>query len=190
MSDGAIVSGGIRGTKARVRREGQLETFSVSVEEFENVSARNRNSFAWSIVPANFAVTETLLLLQNTSSALTLHIIDIDYLNDLDSQVEIHIIDAAITPSGGTEVTGFCYNRTAPRVADAVAFSNETGNSSQGTILWEHEILADTPRLIDFFGALILPKGAAVGVDVVAGATALASLTIRGFYAIPDEDRT
>ncbi len=189
MSEATLVNAGIDKHGQRVRREGQAEVFAVTVDEFENVSARSRLSFSWGIVPANFSVTETMLLLQNTSTALHLHITDVEYLNDLDSQVEIHVIDSAITPSGGTEVTGFCYNRTAPRVAAAVAFSNETGNSAQGTILWEHEVLADAFHHIEFQGALILPNGAAIGVDTVAGATALASLTIKGFYAIPDEER-
>ena len=189
MSTTTLVNAGIIPHGQRVRREGQAEVFAVTVDEFENVSARSRLSFSWGIVPANFSAAETLLLLQNTSAALHLHITDIDYLNDLDSQVEVHVIDAATTPSGGAEVIGFCYNRTAPRVAAAVAFSNETGNSGQGTILWEHEVIADTPHHIELQGALILPNGAAIGVDVVAGATALASLTIKGFYAIPDEER-
>ena len=187
--DGITRNAGIIPHGQRVRREGQAEVFAVTVDEFENVSARSGLAFSWGIVPANFAVTETLLLLQNTSPALHLHIVDVDYLNDLDSQVEVHIIDAATTPAGGTAVNGFCYNRTAPRVAAAVAFSNETANGTQGTIFWEHEILADTHHHIELQGALILPNGAAIGVDVVAGATALASLTIKGFYAIPDEER-
>ena len=187
--DGITRNAGIVAHGQRVRREGQAEVFAVTVDEFENVSARARLAFSWGIVPANFSAAETLLLLQNTSPALHLHITDIDYLNDLDSQVEVHVIDAATTPAGGAEVTGFCYNRSTPRVAAAVAFSNETGNGTQGTIIWEHEILADTPRHIEFLGALILPNGAAIGIDVVAGATALASVTIRGFYAIPDEER-
>lgn len=191
MSDKTnLVSAGTVPYGQKVRQEGQAETFSITVNEFENVSARNRLSFSWSIVPANFSAAETLLLVQNNHDTLILHIEDVEMESDASSLVQIHLTDrAALTPAGGTIVVGVCLNQTAPRVAEALARSNETANT-QGNIIWQHEVLADTPKLVDLHGAVLLAKGQSIAVDLTTGAAALATCTIFGFYAIPDEART
>lgn len=190
MSDVTISSGGIRSVKARVRREGQLETFSVAVNEFENVSARSRLSFTWTIVPANFGNAETLLLVQNDNSSLTLHIEETTFQSDAATAVQVHLTDRVVlTPTGGTLVTGVCLNQTAPRVAEAIARSNETANA-QGNIVWNFPIPAATIVLLEWHGAIILAKGQSVAIDVTTGPSSLASCSIAGFYAIPDEERT
>ena len=190
MSDEfVLVSGGKKVGKQIVREEGHAEVFAISVNEFENVSARERLSFSWTIVPANFSAAETLLLVQNDSDSLILHIEDVEVENDLNSLVQIHLTDrAALTPAGGVVVTGVCWNQTAPRKALAIARSNETANA-QGNVIWNHEIIADTPKLIPLNGAVLLGKGQSIAVDVTSGATTIASCTIRGFFAVPDEAR-
>ena len=187
MSGNTVLeSGGINPTKAIIRQEGQLETFSTSVSEFENVSARDSNSFSWTSVPFNSSDADTMLLVQNTSDTLFLHIQTILVLTDLNSTgATVFTIDNAVTPSG-TTVVGVCWNRAAPKVASAAAATNEIGNDSQENIIFDEEIFADVPRVWDLHGALILPKGAAIGIDFTLGATALSSASILGFYAIPD----
>jgi len=172
-----------------VREEGQAEVFATTVNEFENVSARSRLSFSWVIVPANFGNAETLLLVQCNTDALHLHIEEVELESDADTLVQVHLTDRAkLTPTGGTEVVGVCLNQSAPREDLAIARSNETGNA-QGNIIWNHEVIADTPKLIELHGAVILAKGQSIAVDVTTGAAAIASCSIFGFFAKPDEER-
>ena len=189
MTNTTIVSAGVDAHGQKVRAEGQAEVFAVGVNEFENVSARSRLSFSWSIVPANFSAAETLLLVQCNSDTLVLHIEEVEMESDADTLVQVHLTDrVALTPTGGTLVTGVCLNQTAPRVAPAIARSNETGNT-QGNIIWNHEVIADTPKLIELHGAVLLAKGQSMAVDITTGAAAIASCNIFGYFAIPDEER-
>lgn len=187
--DGVTRNAGITPFGQKVREEGQAEVFAVAVNEFENVSARSRLSFSWVIVPANFSAAETLLLVQNDSDSLILHIEEVEMESDASTLLQIHLTDrTALTPTGGTLVTGVCLNQTAPRVAQAIARSNETGNA-QGNIIWQHEVLADTPMKLELHGAVLLAKGQSIAMDVTTGAAAIASCSIYGFFAKPDEER-
>lgn len=184
MSNVVIESGGINPVKAKVRAEGQFETFGVAVEEFENVSARDSLSFTWTSVPYNSANGDTQLLVQNISDTLLLHILEIRILVDTSSACVVFTIDAATTPVG-TEVVGRCWNRAAPKVAPAAAVSDDTANTAQETIFFNEEVLADTLKVLDLHGALILGKNAAIGWDLAAGST-LSAGQISGFFAIND----
>lgn len=190
MSQVEIVSAGIRNVGMRVRREGQAEVFATTVDEFENVSARDRNSFSWSIVPADFEAGTTLLLIQNDNASLHLHITEAEFQTDNASVVRVHLTDRAVlVPTGGTVVTGICWNQTAPRVAEALARSNETANVL-GNIIWDFPIAADTLVTVELRGAIILAKGQSIAIDLTTASTSLVSCHMEGFFAIPDEDRT
>ena len=95
---------------------------------------------------------------------------------------------AVLTPANGTVVTGICWNQTAPRVAEALARSNETANAI-GNIIWDFPVAADTLITVSLQGAIILAKGQSIAVDLVTGSSSLASCHIEGFFAIPDEAR-
>lgn len=189
MADVNITNSGTEPFGVKVRQEGQIEAFATTVDEFENVSARDRNSFSWTIVPADFGAAETLLLVQNDNSNLHLHITEIDFQTDNTSVVRIHLTDrATLTPAGGTVVVGVCWNQTAPRVADALARSNETSNAI-GNIIWDFPVAADTEVVVNMHGAVVLAKGQSIAVDLTTASTSLASCHIEGFFAIPDENR-
>lgn len=164
--------------------DGHALTQSFTETEFEHTSEHDSLAFTWTIVAADFEAATTLLLLQNNSDDLILHIDHIVVSTDNASIIQIHVIDAAATLSGGTAVVGFCLNRKAPRLATTLstARSNETGNSTQGTIVVAPQILASTPIPINFGGAIGLPNGAAIGVDLVTASTSLATCTITGHY--------
>lgn len=180
---------GVNPHRQKVREEGQAEVFATVVNELENVSARDRLSFSWVIVPANFSAAETLLLVQNDSDSLILHIEEAEFQSDADTLVQIHLTDRAVlAPTGGAEVIGVCLNQTAPKVASAKARSNETGNA-QGNVIWNHEVIADTPKIVELHGAVLLGKGQSIAIDITTGAAAIASCSIFGFYAKPDEER-
>jgi hypothetical protein len=187
MSDMNVVNAGITKHGQKVREEGQAEVFAISVNELENVSARARLAFSWSIVPAAMANADTVLLLQNDSDSLVLHIEKVIIETDTLSLCQIHLTNrAALTPAAGTAVTGVCLNQTAPRVAPAIAFADEQ-NNVQGNIIWQHELAADSGETIEWHGAILLAKGQSIAVDLTLAG--LASCTILGFFAIPDEER-
>ena len=191
MSDATrVVNSGVEAFGQKVRKEGQAETFSISVIEFENVSARSRLSFSWSAIAAAVgSANDTILLVQNDSDSLVLHIEEIIIQADTDSLTKIHLTNrAALTPAAGTTVVGVCLNQTAPKVASAIAFADEQ-NNVLGNIIWEHEILADNHTTVELHGAILLAKGQSIAVDSV-GTTTITSCTILGFFAIPDEART
>ncbi len=186
MADTRLVNSGTVPYGTRVRQEGQLEVFATAVEEFENVSARDSNAFSWTVVPVNSDDADTILMVQNTSDTLLLHILEILVLTDLNSTgATVFTIDNAAAPVGAA-VTGVCWNRAAPKVAPALAKGDDTANDSQENIIFDEEIFADTPRVWDLHGALILPKNGAIGIDLTLGATALSSASIQGFFAIND----
>lgn len=189
MSNMILESGGIVPYKQKVRQEGQAEVFATTVDELENVSARERLAFSWSIVPAaNATASDTLLLVQCDSDDLVLHIQEIHVETDTDSGITVHLTDrAALTVAGGVLVVGVCLNQTAPRVAPAIARFDETSNV-EGNIIWDHEILADIYTVIDLHGAALLGKGQSIAVDQAATST-ISSCSIFGFFAIPDEKR-
>lgn len=189
MSDVNIINAGIQNVGMKVREEGQAEVFATVVDEFENVSARDRNSFSWSIVPADFEAAETLLLVQNNNDQLHLHITEVEFQTDNASVVRVHLTDRAVlTPAGGTVVVGVCWNQTAPRVAEALARSDETSNAI-GNIIWDFPVAADTLITVNTHGAAILAKGQSIAIDLTTASTSLASCRIEGFFAIPDENR-
>lgn len=188
MGDTTIRNAGVSPFGQKVREEGQAEVFAISVNEFENVSARSRLSFAWSIVPAIMANADTLLLVQNDSDNLVLHIEEAVITLDTSSLVQIHLTNrVALTPAAGTAVTGVCINQTAPRVAAAIAFADEQ-NNVQGNVIWNHEIILDNRETVELHGAVLLSKGQSIAIDVTTAQT-IACCTIFGFYAIPDEAR-
>ncbi len=190
MSDEfVLVSAGKKPGKQIVREEGQAEVFAVSVEEFENVSARTRLGFSWTIVPADFAANETLLLVQNNSDSLFLHITVAEFQTDNATRARLHLTDRAeLTAAGGALVTGVCWNQTAPKKDLGIARSNETANVL-GNVIWDFPIAADTLIPVDLHGAVILGKGQSFALDFVTAVTSLASCRFEGFWALPDEDR-
>lgn len=188
MADIKIVNSGIIKYGVKVREEGQLETFSITVNEFENVSALSRLSFTWTIVPFDPANDGTLLLVQNDSDQLVLHIEEVEVQSDLATVLKIHLTDRATLTPSGTAVVGVCWNQTAPRVAPAIAKANET-NNVLGNIIYNFPIVADTQVAIPMFGAILLAKGQSIGVDLGTSPTSLASCHIKGYFAIPDEER-
>ncbi len=188
MSNITIVNAGTIPYGVTVREEGQLETFSATVDEFENVSSRSRLSFSWSLIPKASAGLDTIMAIRNESDSLFLHIVSVEMTNDADTMVQIHLTNGAAYTAAGLAIVGVCWNDSAPRVANVTAFGDETANV-QGRIIWQHEILADIPRIVDLHGAVILSKGETIAVDYTAAAGALATMTILGYFEVPAESR-
>lgn len=188
--DGVVRNAGVDPHGQKVRQEGQAEVFAIAVSEFENVSAISRLAFSWTIVPFDVGAAGTVLLVQCDSDTLVLHIQEVQFRTDNGGPVQIHFTDrAALTPAG-TAVVGVCWNQTAPRVAPAIAKANET-NNTQGNLIYDEPVATDTTVHVEFeSGAVLLSKGQSIGIDFATASTSLVSCTIRGFFAIADEERT
>ena len=168
----------------KVNREGEALTFAVSEQEVEHVSETLGLSFNWSSdIVASVGAAGTVLLLQNTSKTHDLHIEHIGIANGVtDSEVTIHVIKGATTPSGTTAITGFNLNTGSSNVAEAVAVTRDTANATQGTVIGTEWMAADSNVDVDVRG-LILTTDSAVGVDHIAGSSETA-ITIVGFYKL------
>jgi len=155
---------------------------STNQSEFEHVSEDDSLSFSWSIVAADFGAATTLLIVQNTSSDKLLHIENVSFSTDNTSEVDIHLISGATTPSGGTAVVGRCLNVSAPKVAEAVGHANDTANSAQGNIIWSNTVLTATTMTVHFGGVVILGNTDAIAVDLTLASGSLANCNIMGYY--------
>ncbi len=164
--------------------DGQLHVLATNESEFEHISETASLSFCWSTVAADYTAGETLLIVQNTSDSLLLHIEEISFSSDLLAEFDIHTIAGATTPSGGTAVVGRCLNVASPKVAPAVGHSDDTANSSQGNIIWSNRVTANTVVLAQFGGAVILGKNDAIAVDITDAPTALANCNIAGYFKV------
>ena len=166
----------------KVNSEGEALTFAVAEQEIEHVSEESGLSFNWSSdIVASVAAAGTILLVQNTSKTHDLHIEHIGIANGVTaSEVTIHVITGATTPSGTTSITGFNLNTGSSNVAEAVAVTRDTANATQGTVIATEWMQADTDLDVDVRG-LILTTDAAVGVDHVVGSSETA-ISIVGFY--------
>jgi len=166
----------------KVTSDGKALTFAVAEQEIEHVSEEEGLSFNWSSdIVASVAANGTILLVQNTSKTHDLHIEHIGIANGVTaSEVTIHVITGATTPSGTTTITGFNLNTGSSNVAEAVAVTRDTANSNQGTVIGTEWMAADTDLDVDVRG-LILTTDAAVGVDHVIGSSETA-ISIVGFY--------
>ena len=188
MSFFTLIGAGVSRFGQKVRREGQAEVFATIVDEFENVSARDGNSFSWTIVPYNSGNGDTIILVQNNHDELLLHLTEARIKTDADSALVGHFTDETTLTPTGTAITGTPWNRKLGNVAEANAFATET-NNTQGTlnqIFFNEEIIADIGLVINLHGAVILGKGQSAAFDLATGSTALCSAAFEGFYAIND----
>ena len=186
MTETILISGGINRTPVKGRTEGQLETFSTVVDEFENVSARDGQSYSWTVVPFNAGNGDTILSLQNTHDELILHVVEGHFKTDNSSAFVVYTVDKPSIPTAGTAVTGVVWNRKNQNVAEALAFANDQTAHSQENIIHNEEIIADEEEDINFHGAVLLGKGQMIAADLGTGSTALCSGQFIGFFAIND----
>lgn len=168
----------------KVNIEGEALTFAVSEQEIEHVSEASGLSFNWSSdIVASVGAAGTIMMVQNTSKTLDLHIEHISVNNgDTVSEVTVHVVTSATTPSGTTAITGLSLNTGKPQVADAVAVTRDTANSAQGTVIASRWLGVDSSVDIDTRG-LILTTNSAIAVDHVAGTSEVA-MTVVGFYKL------
>jgi hypothetical protein len=126
---------------------------------------------------------DTILAIQNTSATRDLYIDRLWVNSDAATQFVVHT-SSGVTMAG-TAVTGVNLNRGSSNVAPATAIADETGNGQQaaaytGRILTGF-VAANGLVEIKLDGALVVPYGYTVGIDLTAAATA-SVMTIWGYF--------
>ena len=167
---------------ADVSPGGQLHTKAMIETEFEYISEHTGEAFIWTIETYNYAAADTILSVKNIHATKHLHIEKIFLHGDTQTEVEIHVVSAAFTPTG-TAVVGEGLNRTKDldATAYATAIADETGASSQGDVVERRRIKADIDMEVNFNGALILNTNKAVAIDYVT-VGGEAHVSIWGFF--------
>ncbi len=141
------------------------------------------NAFSWSSLTYNYTAKDTILGVENNSSALDLYIQTIHITGQATSQWVVHTA-SGVTMAGGNAVVGVNLNRNSGLVAAATAFDNESGNGgadSYTTRLAVGRILASGLITIDVDGGIVLPNDHMIGVDLTTVGTA-ANVTIIGYF--------
>ena len=172
-----VIKNGGNGDTLKISGEGRAQVDATTEEELEHHSEVNGLAFNWKNVSYDYAVGDSLLCVTSNSNK-GLFITDIVVGGDADQHFQIHL--PATFTGAGTVVVGTNLNRGSNNVAEASAWSDETGNT-QGTILRESIIKATTTALVDFHSALILEKNNSLCVDVEFDGTG-GHVSIEGFF--------
>lgn len=152
--------------------------------DFEQAVLDGR-AFSWAALTKDADAHDTVLGLENNSPNDVLKIHKIIVTTDNGSQIQVFTA-SAITMAGTTVVVGVNLNRASGRAAQATAYTDETGNTEQGSGYAEkiltQVIIADTVTEIMFDGAIVLAADQMVGVDMTTASTSGATVTIIGWF--------
>ena len=152
--------------------------------DFEQAVLDGR-AFAWAGLTKDATAHDTVLGLENNSSTDVLKIHKMIITSDLAGQAQV-FTTSGITMAGTTAVVGVNLNRASGRAANATAYTDETGNTEQGSSYAGKvltRVVADTvPTEIMFDGAIALATDHMVGVDLTSGSTAGATVAIIGWF--------
>ncbi len=141
------------------------------------------DAYAWTSATYDYDALDTILGVQNDSATRDLLIYKAWVNSDTASQFVLHT-SSGVTMTG-TAVVGVNLNRGSTKVAPATAKANETGNGQQaasytGRIVTGY-VAADGLIEVNLAGALLLPYGYNVGIDLTSAATA-SVMTIWGYF--------
>jgi hypothetical protein len=151
-------------------------------DEFDQ-AVRDGRAFAFASTTYDPDAHDTILGVQNDSATHVLKIKRVVATSDTASLIQVFC--ASGVTMAGTAVTGVNLNRSSNRVAEATAKADETGNTEQASSypakILQQQVAANTPAVLEFDGAVSLPYGHMVGVDLTTAATA-ADVTIWGWF--------
>jgi hypothetical protein len=178
-----IESGAGNGASVVVTDDGRINTSSRQTSRFYFQSRVGNRAYSWTNATYDYAAGDTILLVKNTNTTLTLVIHSIVFSGDTTSLWHVHRPTSEVTVAG-TTVTGVNLNglnSSIPALAEAAG--DETGNT-QGDIIYSAYVLANTPHTMDensVGDAIRLGTNQSIGVDAVTDGTG-AVVTIAGYY--------
>lgn len=123
---GLIISDPKTGVSVEVNSDNKLEVRSVMLSEFAHRTEKG-DAYAWTSVSADIDAGDTPLLVCNNSTTRKLYIEKIYLWADVATQFKIHV--PSYPTLAGTAVVGVNLNMESNKVADAVAYRDETGNT-------------------------------------------------------------
>ncbi len=175
-SDGKVITSGQSGSSRR------LDVSSRSDSRTFYTSRDAGQAYTWTGL-YNSANDETVLLVKNTSTTLTLVIVHMEVVSDATTRVRIHLPTTEVTPAG-TIITGINLNTASTNAAPADARQNETNNSI-GDVIEDTLIPANEPHEIEYDNGLRITQNKSLAIDVATGATTLGGATIVGYFEVP-----
>lgn len=181
---GFIDDGKGTGYKAAVSKKNQLKVLSATEPQMTH-SSKYADSFSWTAISADIDTGDTALWVTNTSTSRLLHITQIYMWADTAVQFKMHCPAYPTTPAG-TAIVGNNLNRTSSKLADALAYADETANAFvAANVIYtvrNNEVGTDQfGVMVDLNGALILGYHQAIAVDII-GETAAFECTIMGYF--------
>lgn len=168
-------------------KDGSLLTLATTHAVSTVASHRDSSLYYWPVVSADRATADTILLVTNTSTTRNLVIARAYVYSDVPSTFTFHFptYTASFT---GTAVVGVCANRSNIQTAPATAYSDETGQASQGTILTvihSNEVATDQfGQWVPFNDEVVLGFHDSFAVDYV-GEMAALGCTFVGYFETP-----
>uniref|UniRef100_A0A6M3IHS5 Uncharacterized protein n=1 Tax=viral metagenome TaxID=1070528 RepID=A0A6M3IHS5_9ZZZZ len=136
------------------------------------------DAYAWSW-SFNAGANDTYLAVKNDSQDQVLVIDRIIISSDLADEVIVHTCDICTT---GTAITGTNMNQESGKAAPATAKEDETANTlANGKLIIEAAVAADQTLVLDNLN-IRLGYTQSIGVDCIAGSTALADGAIIGYF--------
>ncbi|MFA5163818.1 MAG: hypothetical protein WC441_04875 [Patescibacteria group bacterium] len=164
-----------------INKDGRLLINAVSKTKLNEASLKG-DSYSWTAVSEDLAAAGTALCVANQSKTRKLVIDSVYVWSDVPTQVQVHA--TANYTWAGTEVTGVNLNRTSANTANAIAYTNESGNTQGSIIITKttNELATDQFSIkCNLDGAIILDYNQAIAVDLVAD-SAVFKCTIVGHY--------
>lgn len=141
------------------------------------------DAYSWSTLTFDPDAHDTVAAVENTDPDRDLFIEAIFASSDTASQIQV--FEASGVTMAGTAVTGVNLNRASGRVAKAIAKADETGNNEQAggytKLLFRELLAANTAKRMAVEGAIVIPYGKMIGIDLTTAATG-AAMTIVGWF--------
>jgi hypothetical protein len=188
MSDLQIVNAATGDTSiaAKVNQYNQLFCRSVGYSLIHEATLLG-NAYAWNSVAADLVAEDTALAVGNESKTMNLVMHGCYIRCDLATQVDFHF--PAYPTWAGTAVTGVNLNRASTKVADATAYTDETGNTQGAIFLTGYHYISTIAQtttcpaeFYDFKDAVILGEHDICAVDVIEETAATFECTFIGFF--------
>jgi len=127
---------------------------------------RSGLAHSWTTTVHTSPAAGTALLIRNTQAAYNLHLEKVFYFASTNAAIVIHCPTDSTTALAGTTVNGIALKRSEANTTNAEAKSTETG-LSQGTVLQNDYVVANTTREYSFEGSLFVGNGVSIGLDTV-----------------------
>ena len=172
---------GKSGNRIEVTKEGRSLVDAKS--ELLQASLRG-DAFSWCGERKAATAADTVWMIRNDHPSKNLHLYSMRLRQDSSTvEGELHRVTAAYT-AAGTAVVGVNLNGASNMVAQATAFTDETGNT-QGDVVYR-QFVSTSEILLELEGAFIAAPDQSLGYDLTVGGDRC-DWAVIGYFKDPDE---